>query len=113
MTQDTVVIFWSNRDSEVARGVVIPYAYSSIKEKWWKEVILIVWGPSVNTLRGDDILQDKVAALIKSGVKVESCIECAENYDADELFRQLDIEVKYMGSPLTNYIKLGYHIAYF
>ena len=48
--------------------------------------------------------------MIEAGVKVEACKACAEEYDAVGVLSDLGVNVRYMGVPLTNYIKSGEHV---
>ena len=43
------------------------------------------------------------------GVRIEACISCAEMYGVTEKLSLLDIDVKPMGIPLTNYMKEDWH----
>ena len=41
--------------------------------------------------------------LYLAGVKIEACIACARIYEADQQLLEMDIDVKGMGVPLSNY----------
>ena len=48
-----------------------------------------------------------------AGVILEACKACADKYEVSQHLEQLGIEVKYMGQPLTDYIKTGKKIITF
>ncbi len=108
-----LAVIWTSGDPEVAHRVCLMYTDNAKKQKWFDEVTLIVWGPSARLLAGDKDLQAKVRSMIAGGVKLQACQACADSYGVSEPLRQLGIEVKYMGKPLTDFIKEDWHILAF
>jgi hypothetical protein len=43
--------------------------------------------------------------MIEKGLSIEACRACADKYDVSETMEEMGIDVKYMGGPLTEYIK--------
>jgi len=76
-----------------------------IRIKWFDNVLLIVWGPSSRLLAGDKELQAKAKAMMASGVVVQACVACADLYGVSDKLRELGIEVKPMGKPLSEMLK--------
>ena len=56
---DTLVVLWSSGDPDVAEKACLMYAHAAKKNSWFKEVILIVWGPSEKLLAENAMLKDK------------------------------------------------------
>jgi hypothetical protein len=110
-TSDTLVVLWSSGDPEVAEKACLMYAHAAKKYNWFKEVILIVWGPSEKLLAENSLLKDKVASMKKDGVIVEACVACSNMYDVTNELKVCQIDVKGMGVPLTRYLKRGYKIV--
>ena len=52
-----LVVLWTNNDKEVATKMVFMYTLNAKIKEWWKEVCLIVWGPSAKLLSEDAELQ--------------------------------------------------------
>ena len=77
---DTLVVLWSSGDPDVAEKACMMYAHAAKKYNWFKEVILIVWGPSEKLLAENSKLKDKIASMKKDGVIVEACIACSNMY---------------------------------
>ncbi|MDH8678223.1 DsrE family protein [Fusibacter bizertensis] len=104
---DHLVVLWTSSDRDVAEKMVFMYTLNSKLRKWWSEVTLIVWGPSSKLLSEDQALQDQVVKMIEIGVEVVACKACADQYGVSDHLSELGIDVKYMGQPLTAYLKQG------
>jgi hypothetical protein len=113
VSDSRLAVIWSSGDPEVAHRVCFMYTENAKKQKWFEEVTLIVWGPSARLLAGDKDLQAKIKTMIDNGVKVQACLACADSYGVTDRLRTLGIDVKYMGKPLTDLIKQGWHILTF
>jgi hypothetical protein len=113
VSDSRLAVIWSSGDPEVAHRACFMYTENAKKQKWFEEVTLIVWGPSARLLAGDKDLQAKIKAMIENGVKVQACLACADSYGVTDRLRVLGIDVKYMGKPLTDLIKQGWHILTF
>jgi hypothetical protein len=110
---DTLVVLWSSGDPEVAEKACLMYTSAAKKRGWFKEVILIIWGPSEKLLTENQTLKNKVAAMKKDGVIVEACVACSNMYDVTDKLKVCEVDVKGMGVPLTRYLKRGYKIISF
>lgn len=111
--KDTLVVLWTSGDPEVAHRVCLMYTHAAKRNRWFEHVILVVWGPSSRLLAGDKDLQAKVKQMIADGVEVKACVVCTDSYGVSDRLRQLGIEVKGMGKPLTEYLKAGYAVLTF
>jgi hypothetical protein len=110
---DTLVVLWSSGDPEVAEKACLMYTGAAKKYGWFKEVILIVWGPSEKLLAENSKLKDKIATMKKDGVIVEACVACSNMYGVTDDLKACEVDVKGMGVPLTRYLKRGYKIVSF
>jgi hypothetical protein len=110
---DTLVVLWSSGDPEVAEKACLMYTGAAKKYGWFKEVILIVWGPSEKLLAENSKLKDKIAVMQKVGVIVEACVACSNMYGVTNELKICEVDVKGMGVPLTRYLKRGYKIISF
>jgi hypothetical protein len=105
---DHLVVLWTSGDREVALKMAFMYTLNSKRFKWgFKDVTLVVWGPSSKLLTEDKELQERVVEMQEEGVQVLACKKCADQYGVSDKLRQMDIEVKYMGKPLTDYLRDG------
>ena len=110
--KDSLVVVWSTADREVALNMVLMYTHNAKKKGWWDDVRLLVWGPSSKLLSEDKELQNKIKEMKKSGVILEACKACADNYGVSESLEELGIKVYYIGKQLTEYIKEKYVITF-
>ncbi len=108
-----MIIVWTSGDREVAKKMVFMYAYNYKAPSRWKDITLIVWGPSAKLVSEDDELQAELAKLMKKGIIVKACKGCADEYGVSGGLDELGIDVKHMGRELTDYIKNGNHIITF
>ena len=98
-TQEKLFVLWTSGDRDVALKVCLMYTHAAIKNEWFDQTRLVVWGPSAKLLSHDLELQQKVKAMQEDGVEVLACIVCANQYSVTEDLRKLGIEVKGMGAP--------------
>jgi hypothetical protein len=103
--KDSLVILWTSGDPDVALKMVFMYTNTAAKNSWWKEVNLIIWGPSSKLPAENLDIQKKISEMRKNGVKIEACKACADQYGVADKLVELGIEVKYMGEPLTEILK--------
>ena len=107
---DTLVVVWSSGDPEMAEKACLMYAHAAKKYNWFKEVILIVWGPSEKLMTENVKLKEKVTSMKKDGIIVEACIACSNMYGVTNQLKECQVDVKGMGVPLTKYLKRGYKV---
>jgi len=110
---EQLVVVWTSGDPEVAKTMVFMYTLNAKKQGWFDEVTFVVWGPSARLLAGEAELRDQVDAMLEAGVVVEACRRCAEEYDVASELESMGIDVRYMGSPLSAYLKEGRRVLTF
>ena len=98
-------VVWSSGDPGVAKNVCLMYTLNAKKRGWFDVVHLVVWGPSAKLLTENKGLQKEVKEMQKTGVVVEACVRCADNYGVADALWSLDIDVKPMGVPLSDRLK--------
>jgi len=81
------------------------YGHTAKKSGWFKEVTIVIWGPSAKLISENEKIQEKVKSMQADGIKVEACIACARQYGVDGKLKELGYDVKGMGTPLTAYLK--------
>jgi hypothetical protein len=108
-----MVVVWSSGDKEVAKNMVFMYTLNSKRNNWWEEVRLVVWGPSSKLLSEDEELQEELEKMKEAGIILEACKACADRYEVSEKLEELGVEVRYMGVPLTEYVKQGKRVITF
>jgi hypothetical protein len=111
--KDKLAVLWTSGDPDVAHRVCFMYTHNAKKQNWFDEVLLIVWGPSARLLAGDKDLQSKVKAMAEDGIIIQACKACSDSYGVSGILSDLGIEVKYMGKPLTRFLKEDWHVLTF
>lgn len=109
----SLVLLWTSKDPEVFNKVVYPYGLNSKKQGWWQNVEVLIWGPSTKLLSEDKDIQNKIKQLKELRVNLTSCKWCADQYNVSDILTELGVDVKYMGKPLTDYLKSGRKVLVF
>ncbi|MGL4688403.1 MAG: DsrE family protein [Fusobacteriaceae bacterium] len=103
---DKLVILWTTDNREVAIKMIFMYAVNAKIKNWWKEIEIVIWGPSANLISYDKELQIYLKNLQEKGVKIRACKACADEYNVADILREkLGLEVVYMGEPFTDILK--------
>lgn len=100
-----LVVLWTTGDREVALKMVFMYTLNSKLKGWWKDVTFIVWGSSSKLISLDTELQAHLLKMKEAGVKLMACKACADMYGVSDDLEKLGIDVKYMGQPVTEFLK--------
>jgi len=103
--KNNCVIVWTSGDRDVALKMVFMYTKNAKLKGWWKEVTLVIWGPSAKLLSQDEELQASLTSIKMLDVELLACKSCADSYGVSARLEELGIIVKYMGEPLTEYLK--------
>ncbi|MBE6032840.1 MAG: DsrE family protein [Firmicutes bacterium] len=104
MTEKLTVI-WTSGDKEVALHMAFMYARNAKLKGWWKEVDLVIWGPSDKLAAEDPEIQEELKLMQHVGVNLKACITCAMRYGVVEKLQELGVDVIAMGPPLTEELK--------
>ena len=102
---DTLKVLWTSGEREVALKMVFMYTLNAKKQDWWDDVTLIIWGPSSQLAAVDTEIQDYLQKMKEAGVKLQACKACSDQYGVTDKLEDLGVEVKYMGEPLTEFLK--------
>jgi len=104
-SSDKLVVLWTSGDPYVAEKVAFMYTHAAKKYGWFKEVTLIIWGPSAKLASENTMIQGKLKAMQKDGIVLEACMACSNSYGVTDKLKELGVDVKGMGKVLTEYIK--------
>ncbi len=102
---EKVNILWTNAHPDLAQTMVFMYAINAKKQGWFDEVDIIIWGPTAKLVAEDESVQDEIRKAQEAGVKVFACSSCASMYGVVEKLQALGLEVRGMGTPLTQILK--------
>lgn len=108
MNANVLHILWTNADPVTAELMVFMYATNSLRNKWWSEVHLIIWGATTRLVVENAAMRELIRLFQEAGGSVSACKRCAERLGVlEELERIPDIDVLYIGEPFTRILKNG------
>ena len=100
-----LLVIWTSGDRDVALKMTFMYTYYT--KKMWDRTQLLVWGSSAKLLAEDTELQEYIGRMKEVGVELTACIACADMYGVTDKLKELGIDVKGMGRPLTEMLQSG------
>lgn len=103
-----LAVLWTSDDPNLAEKMAFMYTYNAKKQGWFDDVVLIIWGPSAKLASENKMIQDYIKKMQEAGIVVEACMACARMYGVDQKLAEMDVDVKGMGVPLSNYLKEGW-----
>jgi hypothetical protein len=104
---ETLNILWTTDNKDTVINMLTMYAINSKVQGWWQQVNLIIWGASAKLVGTDPQVQNEILEMLNHGISIEACKACCDNFGVTDKLTQLGINVRYMGQPLTDYIKSG------
>lgn len=104
---DKLNILWTTTNKETVFNMISMYAINSVKNEWWKNVNVIIWGASAKMIGGDKLVQTEILEMLHSGVSVEACKACCDDYGVSDILTKIGVTVRFMGEPLTEYLNNG------
>lgn len=111
--KNRLLIVWSSQDVEVAKKLVLLYSSVILPRNYWDEAILMIWGPSAKLLNDNQDLKDKVKEIAKTGVKLQACVVCTDDYGVSKDLESLGIELIHTGEVLTNALQDDWKVITF
>ncbi|WP_320169420.1 DsrE family protein [Maridesulfovibrio sp.] len=103
-------MLWTNADPVTSELMVMMYAHNAIKNGWWDEVRVIVWGAPAKLVAENVHIQQLMADAREAGVEFSACEACANQLGVKAQLEALDLELKFWGAPLTELIKNNEHL---
>lgn len=99
----------SSADTIVHRELSFPYSYNSKTRGWMDQVRVILWGPTEKIVLEDLDFQEQVRLLMDAGVEVYACKACSDNFGVSEKLAEIGIDVRYVGTFVTEMLKEGWY----
>lgn len=108
---DRLNLLWTSGEYNTAKNMVFMYAGNSLRNQWWEQVHIIVWGAATELLITNEDIQQELRGFLELGGKVSVCRRCAENLGMFEAAKDMEawgaLKVYYVGETFTNLIKSG------
>lgn len=100
-------ILWTNADVVTGRLMVMMYARNSMKNRWWEQVTVILWGGTTKLMAENADMQEEMARAREFGVEFVGCITCAEELGVTEQLQALGVTLTKWGPPLSDLLHSG------
>jgi hypothetical protein len=104
---DKLNILWTTDNKDTILHMLFMYATNSRLNGWWQDVNIIIWGASAKLVGIDSQVQEAVLEMISHGITIEACKACCDDFGVTAKITELGVTVRYMGQPLTEYLKSG------
>ncbi len=111
--KNRLLIVWSSQDKEVAEKIVLLYSSVILPRQYWDEAILMIWGPSAKLLSESPELQTKIKEIASTGVKLQACVVCTEDYGISDKIQSLGVELTHTGEMLTHALQNDWKVITF
>ena len=98
-------ILWTSDNPVTVEKMILMYAGASLKNGWWDDVTVIIWGASAALAVENDVVRAKIAEVQDRGVRFSACRACAEQLGVAEDLEAMGVEVIYWGEPLTEILR--------
>ena len=108
-----LLIVWSSAEIEVAKKMVLLYSSVILPRGYWDQAHLMVWGPSAKILAENEALQEMVAKIKETGVKLSCCVVCSDEYGVSEKLASLGIDMIHTGEVLTDALQNDWKVMTF
>ncbi len=104
---DKIVVVISTSDAEKAKTGLM-YAVNSVTQNWMADVKLIIFGPAQDLLLSDNEIKDYIIQFQEAKGKVTACKFIAERDKNAKEIASLGVDIEYVGSIISDFIKEGY-----
>jgi len=103
-------ILWTNADKISSENMVMMYSTNAMKNGWWDEITVIIWGNTQNLVCNDVEIQELLNSAKEYGVHFSACKTCSDKMGLTEKLESLNLDVKRWGKDLSNLIQSGEHV---
>lgn len=111
--KNKLLIVWSSGDIEVANKLVLLYGSVILPRNYWDEATIMIWGPSAQLLAQNESLQEKVQAIMQTGVHFNCCVVCSDEYGVSQTLENLGVELMHTGEMLTHALQNDWKVITF
>ena len=104
---EKLYILWTTDNKDTISKMLAMYAINAKTHGWWSHVTVIIWGASAKLAGADVEVQSQIKEMLANGLVVEACKACSDSFGVSDTLASLGVNVRYMGQPLTEYLKSG------
>lgn len=105
MDEKQLYILWTTDNIITAEKMVFMYAIHALRQDWWENITIIVWGASSQLANRNPKIQNLIKKAIEAGVKVSACSVCADQLGSLEKLEEIGVELILWGKPFTELLQ--------
>jgi hypothetical protein len=105
--ENHLYILWTDDNPITADKMMFMYGINSLKNGWWEQVTIIVWGAAAQLASRHLVVQQRIQEALAAGAKLTACKACADQLGITESLEGQGIEVEYLGETLTEILRSG------
>lgn len=111
MQMKKLVILWTSVSEDNFFNMIVPFALSSQREEWFREVVVVIWGASAQTIAMTPAIKTELGIFINEGIKVKCCLQCADKYGVTNDLEKLGVSIVKMSPIFKNYLLDGARVV--
>lgn len=73
----------------------------------------MIWGPSAKLLSEDRELQERLKEISSTGVQLQACVVCTDDYGVSDELKALGVELIHTGEVLTKALQSDWKVITF
>ena len=106
---DKLFFLIATGDKDTLMEVALFYPLTVAKEKWMKDVKVILFGPSEDVVARDENVQKRIKRLQEEGgIEIKACKYCSDKLGISEKLEAMGITVEYVSPIMAQWIKDGW-----
>lgn len=111
MKMQKLVLTWTSVSEDTFFNMITPFALTSQDEEWFREVVVLVWGGSAQTIAKTPAIKSELGIFREKGITVKCCRQCAEQYGIVNDLEKMDVDIVNMVYVFKDYMKEGARIV--
>lgn len=111
MKMQKLVVLWTSVSEDNFFNMITPFALTSQEEEWFREVVVLIWGGSAQTIAKVPAIKSELGIFKEKGITVKCCQQCAEQYGIEDDLEKLGIDLVKMSYVFKDYMKEGARIV--
>lgn len=111
MQMKKLIILWTSVSEDNFFNMITPFVLSSQREEWFKEVVVVVWGGSVQTIAKTPAIKTELGIFVDEGIRVKCCLQCANQYGIMSDLEKLGVDVVKMSPVFKDYLLEGARVV--
>lgn len=111
MQMKKLVILWTSVSEDNFFNMITPFALGSKREEWFRDVIVIIWGGSAQTIAKTPAIKAELGIFVEEGITVKCCQQCADKYGINSDLEKLGVDIVRMSPVFKDYLLEGARVV--